>query len=97
MKQYFVYILTNIRNTVLYIGITNDLVRRVYEHRNKLTKGFSQKYNLTKLVDYEILEDLKTAITREKTLKNLLRRKKYTLISASNPQWKDLYQEILSG
>lgn len=97
MKQYFVYILTNIRNTVLYIGITNDLVRRVYEHRNKLTKGFSQKYNLTKLVYYEILEDPKTAITREKTLKNLLRRKKYTLISASNPQWKDLYQEILSG
>jgi len=97
MKQYFVYILTNIRNTVLYIGITNDLVRRVYEHRNKLTKDFSQKYNLTKLVYYEILEDPKTAITREKTLKNLLRRKKYTLISASNPQWKDLYQEILSG
>lgn len=97
MKQYFVYILTNVRNTVLYIGVTNDLVRRVYEHRNKLAKGFSQKYNLTKLVYYEILEDPKTAIAREKTLKNLLRGKKDTLISSSNPQLKDLYQEILSG
>jgi putative endonuclease len=97
MKQYFVYILANIRNTVLYVGITNDLVRRVYEHKNKLVKGFSQKYNLTKLVYFEILEDPKTAITREKTIKNLLRVKKEKLINSTNPHWKDLYNKILSS
>lgn len=66
MKQYFVYILTNIKNTALYIGVTNNLVRRVYEHKNKLVEGFTQKYNLTKLVYYEIFEDPQNAIQREK-------------------------------
>lgn len=97
MKQYFVYILTNIRNTVLYVGVTNNLVRRVYEHKNKLVKGFTGKYNLTKLVYYEIFEDAITAITREKSIKNLLRRKKEQLIISINPDWKDLYDEILSA
>lgn len=97
MKDYFVYILTNIKNTVLYVGITNDLIRRVYKHKNKLTRGFSEKYNLTKLVYYEIFNDPQNAIKREKTIKNLLRRKKGQLINSTNPAWKDLYEEILSG
>ena len=96
MKQYFVYILTNIRNTVLYVGVTNNLIKRVYQHKNKFQKGFTEKYNLTKLVYYEIFEDALTAITREKTIKNLLRRKKGQLINSMNPNWKDLYEEILS-
>jgi len=97
MKQYFVYIITNIKNTTLYIGITNNLIRRVWEHKQKLVEGFTKKYNLTKLVYYEIFDDPMTAITREKTLKNLLRRRKEELIISKNPQWTDLYPEILSG
>ena len=95
MNQYFVYILTNIRNTVLYVGITNNLIRRIYEHKNKIVKGFTEKYNLTKLVYYEIFEDPLNAIAREKAIKNLLRRKKEQLIKSVNPEWKDLYEEIL--
>lgn len=95
IKQYFVYILTNKRNTVIYIGITNNLIRRVYEHKNKLIKGFTNKYNLTKLIYYEVSDDVEAAIKREKTLKNLVRRKKDKLIARMNPTWKDLYSEIL--
>jgi len=94
-KTYFVYILTNKNNTVLYIGITNDLVKRTYQHKSKLVSGFSQKYNLTKLVYFEIYQDPLTAIKREKTLKNLVRRKKEALINTINPSWKDLYAEIV--
>ena len=97
MKQYYVYIMTNIKNTVLYVGFTNNLIRRVYEHKNKLVKGFTQKYNIIKLVYYEIFEEATDAITREKTIKNLLRRKKEQLINSLNPEWQDLYKEILSG
>jgi len=97
MKEYFVYILTNKYNTVLYIGVTNDLLRRVYEHKNKLADGFSAKYNLTKLVYFEIYRDSLIAIQREKSLKNLLRSKKKEIIKKDNPNWKDLYDEILSG
>lgn len=96
MKQYYVYIMTNIRNTVLYVGVTNDLVRRVYEHKSKLVEGFTKKYNIIKLVYYEIFKDPKNAITREKTIKNLLRIKKVALINSVNPKWNDLYEEILS-
>ncbi|SRR3989344_2783016 len=94
-KTYFVYILTNKNNTVLYLGITNDLVKRTYQHKSKLVSGFSQKYNLTKLVYFEIYQDPLTAIKREKTLKNLVRRKKEALINTINPSWKDLYAEIV--
>jgi len=96
-RQFFVYILTNKLNTTLYIGVTNNLIRRVYEHKNKSVDGFTKKYNLTKLVYFEIFEDPESAIKREKTLKNLLRRKKNKLIASLNPHWKDLYPEILSG
>lgn len=95
MKQYFVYIMTNISNTVLYTGITSDLVRRVYEHKNKLVEGFTKKYNVTKLVYYEIFNDPQTAIEREKSIKNLLRVKKIALIKSMNPLFKDLYQSII--
>lgn len=97
MKQYFVYILTNITNKVLYAGITNNLIRRVYEHKNKFVKGFTQKYNLTKLVYFETFTDVNDAIAAEKKIKGWLRIKKIKLIESVNPEWKDLYPEILSG
>jgi putative endonuclease len=93
---YYVYILTNQHNTVPYIGVTRDLLRRIYQHKNKAIEGFTKKYNLNKLVYYEIFDDINIAITREKTLKNLVRRKKITLIESKNPLWKNLYNEILS-
>ncbi len=96
MKQYYVYIISNIHNTTLYIGVTNDLQRRMYEHKNKLLDGFSNKYNLTKLVYFEIYEDINEAIKKEKGIKNLLRRKKNGLIGSKNPRWLDLSEGILS-
>ncbi len=93
-KQYFVYIMTNNRNTVLYTGVTNDLIRRVYEHREKLVKGFTNKYNVVKLVYYEVFEDPTNAIIREKQIKGGPRRKKIELIKMKNPEWRDLYDEI---
>lgn len=95
-KQYFVYIVTNKLNTVLYIGITSNLIKRVYEHKNKSVDGFTKKYHVDKLVYYEIFDDPENAIRREKTIKNLLRRKKFELIQNANPVFKDLYLEILS-
>lgn len=95
-NQYYTYILTNARNTVLYIGVTNDLTSRVYQHKNKVIKGFTEKYNLSKLVYYEIFDDALNAIGREKSLKNLVRRKKDRLINTVNPKWDDLYEKILS-
>lgn len=94
-RQYFVYILTNPTHTVLYTGVTNNLTRRVYEHKQKLIEGFTKKYNVTALVYYEIYADPLSAITREKTIKNLVRRKKDGLISNFNHEWKDLYEVIL--
>lgn len=96
-KQYYVYILTNKSNTVLYIGVTNNLVRRVYEHKTKLVEGFTQKYNVHKLVYYEIFEEIQSAITREKQLKKWKRKWKNELIERANPLWKDLYGEIISN
>lgn len=90
MNSYFVYILTNKYNTVLYIGVTNNLERRVYEHKNKLIEGFSKKYNLSKLVYFEEFNSIDDAIAIEKKLKGWLRSKKITLIVSKNPQWKDL-------
>jgi putative endonuclease len=89
MRQYYVYIMTNNSRT-LYTGVTDNLIRRVHEHKNKLVEGFTKKYNITKLVHYEITRDVQAAIRREKQIKGWLRRKKIALIEAGNPEWKDL-------
>ena len=93
--QYYIYIITNKYNTVLYIGVTNNLIRRIYEHRQKVVDGFSKKYNLHKLVYYEVTEDAYTAIAREKQLKKYSRGKKNILICEKNPDWNDLYNELI--
>ncbi len=90
-KKSYVYILTNINNTVLYTGVTSNLVKRIYEHRNKEVPGFTEKYNLNKLIYYEIFEDIVSAITREKQIKGWLRSKKIALIEKVNQNWDDLY------
>ena len=90
----YVYILANKPYGTLYIGVTNNLIRRVYEHKNKITDGFTAKYNLDRLVYYEIYESEIEAIKREKTLKSWLRDWKIDLINKFNPEWKDLYSEI---
>ena len=86
--------MTNKRNNVIYTGVTNDLKRRVFEHKEKLVDGFTKKYNITKLVYYEVYEDVEEAILREKEIKGGSRAKKLTLIEGMNNQWKDLYDEI---
>ena len=93
-KQYYVYIMTNKYNTVLYTGVTNDLSRRVYEHKSGLGGGFTSKYNITKLVYYEACDNAYSAIAREKQIKGGSRRKKIDLISTMNSEWKDLYDEL---
>ena len=93
-KNYCIYIITNKRNGTLYIGVTNDLKRRIYEHKNKLVAGFSQRYDLTRLVYYEANGDIKAMIEREKYLKGKKRDFKIALIEKFNPQWRDLYDEI---
>jgi putative endonuclease len=95
MEQYFVYILTNKRNNVLYVGITNNLIRRVYEYKNKLISGFTSKYNVNKLVYYESFQSVFDAIKREKEIKGWKREKKVALINSFNPEWKDLYEELI--
>ena len=89
-KQYYVYIMTNMRNTVLYVGVTNDLIRRVYEHKESLADGFTKKYNIVKLVYYEVFEDIENSILREKQIKAGSREKKVKLINSVNRQWRDL-------
>ncbi|MBX7234858.1 MAG: GIY-YIG nuclease family protein [Caldilineales bacterium] len=89
MKQYYVYIMTN-RSRTLYIGMTNDLERRVSQHKSKLIPGFTSKYNITQLVYYEATNDVHEAIAREKQLKGWLRSRKIALIESANPTWKDL-------
>jgi putative endonuclease len=93
-KQYFVYILTNKSNTVLYTGVTSNLLERVYQHREKFTSGFTKKYNVSKLVYFEMIEDVNSAIIREKQIKAGSRKKKLELIKKMNPHWKDLYIEL---
>ena len=93
--MYYVYIITNKTNSVLYTGVTNNLIRRIYEHKNKLADGFTKKYNVSKLVYFEESQDVKSAIQREKSIKNLLRVKKEELINSFNPEWKDLYSDII--
>ena len=92
--MYYVYILTNWSNKVLYIGVTNNLERRLYEHKNKLIKGFTEKYNVNKLVYYDSTTDVKAAIEREKQIKGWTRLKKSNLIESINPYWKDLFEEL---
>jgi len=80
---------------VLYTGVTNDLIRRVYEHREKLVAGFTRKYNVTKLVYYEVFDEIEDAISREKQIKAGPRRNKVQLINSMNSEWRDLYEELL--
>jgi putative endonuclease len=91
-KEYYVYIMTN-KSRTLYTGVTNDLMRRVYEHKNKLIKGFTSKYNIQYLVYYELSSSIYSAIEREKQIKGWLRAKKIALIESINLEWKDLSEE----
>ena len=91
MKSYYIYILTNKNNTVLYVGVTNDIVRRIWEHKSKLIEGSTKKYNVDKLVNYEKFDDVNSAIAREKQLKAGSRKKKLDLVSSFDKDWKDLF------
>ncbi len=93
-KTFFVYIMTNPRKTVLYTGVTNDLARRVYEHKEKRAPGFASRYNVTDLVYYEVAETAEAAIAREKQVKAGSRRRKIDLIRRMNPAWRDLSGEL---
>jgi putative endonuclease len=97
VKQYFVYIMANDTNTVTYTGVTNDLLRRIYEHKNKLIKGFTAKYNINKLVYYEMGESIESCILREKQIKSWSRKAKVALINKMNPDWRDLSEEWAEG
>ena len=92
--SYYVYMLTNKHGNVLYIGVTNNLVRRVYEHRHHLVDGFTKRYHVDKLVYYETTGDIATAITREKQLKGWTRARKDALVASMNPQWEELLPEV---
>ncbi|MHB2154790.1 GIY-YIG nuclease family protein [Calditrichota bacterium GD2] len=93
-KYYFVYIMTNWNNKIMYVGITNNLMRRVYEHKNKLINGFTKKYNINKLVYYETFQDVRAAIEREKEIKKWRREKKNKLVNTKNPEWRDLSEDF---
>ncbi len=93
-RQSYVYLLTNKYNTVLYTGVTSDLKKRVWQHKEKLVEGFTQKYHIDKLVYYEVFVDIRDAIAREKQIKGGSRQKKVDLIQGMNPEWRDLYDEL---
>ena len=93
-KQYYVYIMTNTSRTVLYTGVTNNLQNRVYQHKEKIVRGFTGRYNVNKLVFYEATPDVKSAITREKQIKGGSRAKKISLVNSMNPEWNDLYDTL---
>lgn len=93
-KSYYVYLLTNWNNQVMYVGVTNDLNRRIYEHKNKMVEGFTAKYNLSKLIYFEETNDINAAIAREKEIKRWRREKKNKLVEQLNPQWKDLSEKF---
>ena len=93
-RQYYIYIMTNPTNTTLYTGVTSDLIKRAYEHREKLVDGFTKRYNLSKLVYYEVFDDVEQAIVREKQIKGGSREKKLQLINGRNKAWKDLYEDL---
>ncbi|WP_289510068.1 GIY-YIG nuclease family protein [Desulfovulcanus ferrireducens] len=92
-----VYIMSNKSDKVLYTGVTNDLVRRVYEHKKHMVKGFTDKYNVNKLVYYEIFDSIEEAIRREKQIKGWKRCKKLELIQSKNPNWNDLWKDIIAS
>ena len=95
---YYVYILANATGTVVYIGVTRDLIRRVYEHKNHLIKdSFTARYNVTRLVYFEVTEDVRSAIEREKQIKSWPRARKEQLVESQNPTWEDQYPMILGG
>lgn len=96
-NQYCVYIMANKHKTTLYTGVTNNLIRRVIEHKEHKTKGFTIRYNVIFLVYYEFTNDIEAAILREKQIKGGSRSKKIELIEKMNPEWKDLYLELISG
>jgi len=95
MKQYFLYILASKKNGTLYIGVTGDLIKRVYEHKQNAIEGFTKKYNVHTLVYYEVYKDIEEAILREKQMKKWNRKWKLNLINEKNLEWKDLYDEII--
>jgi len=94
-RQFYIYIMANKRNGTIYIGVTNDLARRVYEHREGLVKGFTSRYGLKSIVYYEVFDSVSLAIQRETSLRRWPRRWKLALIEKANPQWKDLVDEIV--
>lgn len=91
-SNYYVYIMTN-KSGTLYVGLTNDIKKRVYEHKNKLVEGFTRKYNINKLLYFETFSDIYSAIAREKTIKGWLRKKKVELVRKANPAWDDLSED----
>ena len=91
--NYYVYILTNKSDRVMYIGVTNNLERRVYEHKQELIDGFTKRYHVHKLVYYEVTSDVRAAIEREKILKGWLRARKNALVESMNPEWRDLSED----
>ena len=93
--MYYVYILASKRNGTLYIGVTNDLIKRIYEHKNNLVEGFTKKYTVHKLVYYEETGDVNSAIKREKQIKKWNRKWKLELIEKKNPNWRDLYETLV--
>ncbi len=95
MKNYYVYVMASKRNGTLYIGVTGDLIKRVYEHKNNLIEGFTNQYNIHTLVYFEQHQDINQALTREKQLKKWNRKWKLRLIEKENPDWRDLYDEIV--
>ena len=95
MKQGYTYILFNKRNGTLYVGVTSDLVKRIWEHKQKFVEGFTKKYGIDKLGYYEAFADIESAIIKEKKLKGASRKKKLELIEIMNPNWNDLYYEII--
>ncbi|ADJ25490.1 Excinuclease ABC C subunit domain protein [Dehalogenimonas lykanthroporepellens BL-DC-9] len=95
VSEYYVYLMASKPNGTLYIGVTNNLIRRVYEHKNDLADGFTKKYGIHTLVHFEQCNDILAAITREKQMKKWKRVWKIELIEQANPEWRDLYPEIL--
>ena len=94
-REYYVYLLTNKRNTVIYVGVTNNLVRRVYQHKQAKGKGFTARYGVKRLVHFEMFGDVRDAVGREKQLKAGPRRKKLELVNSHNSAWRDLYFDLI--
>jgi len=94
MNQYYVYMLSNKTDSTIYVGVTNNLIRRIYEHKNKLIDGFTKRYNVDKLVYFEVFDSIEEAIKQEKQLKAGSRQKKMDLVNKNNIHWNDLYEDI---